>query len=167
MINNMENPIKDNRIVNDITFAVRLCSFIKEVDVNDFMSEEEQEYLLRVAKKLITYQVQTADETSELDYIDRIRESSIEPNIIKPFITEDGYEVYEDSNVLLYSCLRNPTFNDENINYKSYQLFNGRLNKNRLFFFDESDRDKYIEDNLIQYSKKDLEKLIKTGINEK
>lgn len=156
----MENPIKENRIINDITFAVRLCGFLKEVDVNDAMSEEEQEYLIRVAKKLITYQVQTANETSELDYINRIRESSIEPNLLKPFITADSYEVYEDSNILLYSCLKNPTINDENLNYRSHKLFEGRLNKNRLFFKYEASRDKYIEDNLIQYSKKDLKELI-------
>lgn len=31
----MDNPIKDNRIVNDITFATRLRSFLDGVEVCD------------------------------------------------------------------------------------------------------------------------------------
>ena len=47
----MNNPIKNNRIVNDTTFAVRLKSFIDRVDVCDCMGEEEKEYIQMVATK--------------------------------------------------------------------------------------------------------------------
>lgn len=157
----MKNPIKDNRIISDITFAVRLCGFLKEVTVNDPMSEEDQEYLIRVAKKLITHQVNTVTDEDELDYINRIKENSIVPNLLKPYITEDGFEIYEDDKVNVYSCFKHPSINDENITFRCERLFNGSLNSNRVFFLEEKNRDKYVEDNMIQYSKKDLEKLIK------
>ena len=65
----MENPIKDNRIVNDTTFALRLKNFIENVTVCDQPSEEEKDYLLMVAYKLITYQAETAVDSNELAYL--------------------------------------------------------------------------------------------------
>lgn len=65
----MNNPIIDNRIVNDTTFALRLKLFIDKVDVCDCASEEEKEYLQRVAVKLIKYQVETATDKNEVDYL--------------------------------------------------------------------------------------------------
>lgn len=64
----MENPIKDNRIVSDTTFALRLKNFIEKVNVCDQPSEEEKEYLLKVAEKLIAYQIQTVRTKEELEY---------------------------------------------------------------------------------------------------
>ena len=56
----MENPIKENRYVNDITFATRLKSFIehtvKTYCAGDFLIDEEWEYLLNVANKLVNWQ---------------------------------------------------------------------------------------------------------------
>ena len=68
----MDNPIKDNRIVNDTTFAIRLKSFIDKVDVCDCASEEEKEYLQRVAAKLIKYQVETSTDEEEVNYLKRL-----------------------------------------------------------------------------------------------
>lgn len=68
----MENPIIDNRIVNDTTFAIRLKSFIDKVDVCDCMGEEEKEYLQRVAVKLIKYQIETATNEEEVNYLKRL-----------------------------------------------------------------------------------------------
>ena len=68
----MKNPIIDNRIVNDTTFALRLKNFIEKVNVCDQPSEEEKEYLQRVAVKLIKYQVETVTDTKEKDYLKRI-----------------------------------------------------------------------------------------------
>ena len=68
----MKNPIIDNRIVNDTTFALRLKNFIENVTVCDQPSEEEKEYLQRVAAKLIKYQVETTTDTKEKDYLKRI-----------------------------------------------------------------------------------------------
>lgn len=64
-----ENPIVDNRIVNDYTFALRLKCFISNVEVNDLPSEEEKEYLLHIANKLIRYQKLTAMTKSEKEYL--------------------------------------------------------------------------------------------------
>ena len=68
----MENPIIDNRIVNDTTFAIRLKSFIDKVDVCDCMGEEEKEYIQRVAVKLIKYQVETSTNEEEVSYLKRL-----------------------------------------------------------------------------------------------
>lgn len=65
----MENPIKDNRIVDDKTFALRLKNFIEKVNVCDQPSEEEKDYLLMVAYKLLTYQEATATDSNELEYL--------------------------------------------------------------------------------------------------
>ena len=67
----MNNPIIDNRLVQGITFALRLIAFVSEVQVCDAMSEEEQEYLLGVADRLLAYQVQTATEKEEIEYLKR------------------------------------------------------------------------------------------------
>lgn len=66
------SPIKDNRIVSNETFAIRFRDFIKDVQVNDPASDEEKEYLLSVANQLLKYQIQTATEKSEIDYLKRV-----------------------------------------------------------------------------------------------
>lgn len=63
-----DNQIVDNRIVSDKTFAVRLKSFIEQVQVCDAISEEEQEYLLNVADRLIEYQRATVTTDEERTY---------------------------------------------------------------------------------------------------
>lgn len=68
----MENPIKENRLVNDQTFAIRLKSFIDNVIVLDLPSEEEKEYLLQVADKLINYQCVTVSDNVEREYLKRL-----------------------------------------------------------------------------------------------
>lgn len=64
-----DNPIIDNRIVNDHTFALRLKNFISKVEVNDLPGEEEKEYLLHIADKLIRYQKFTVMTKSEQNYL--------------------------------------------------------------------------------------------------
>ena len=63
------NPIKDNRIVSNETFAVRFKNFISDVNVNDACSFEEKEYLLSVANQLLKYQIETATDESEINYL--------------------------------------------------------------------------------------------------
>ena len=65
----MDNPIKDNRIVNDTTFAVRLKLFVDSVTVCDCASEEEKDYLLMVADRLLRFQIGTATDSKELAYL--------------------------------------------------------------------------------------------------
>ena len=68
----MENPIKDNRLVNDQTFAIRFKRFIQQTDVCDLPGEEEKEYLLQVADKLLDYQCVTVSNDSEKEYLKRL-----------------------------------------------------------------------------------------------
>lgn len=68
-----KNPIIDNRIVSSKTFAIRFRDFIKEVRVCDPCSEEEKEYLLMVANKLLSYQIETATNEEEINYLKRLK----------------------------------------------------------------------------------------------
>jgi hypothetical protein len=63
--------IKDNRIVSDKTFASRFVSFLKDIQVNDPMSEEELEYMRKVANSLLLHQANTATEKEEKEYLAR------------------------------------------------------------------------------------------------
>lgn len=65
------NPIKDNRIISDQTFATRLLSFLDRTDVVYQSSLEEKEYLMRIAKDLLDYQKKTANTKEEKDYLQR------------------------------------------------------------------------------------------------
>lgn len=58
----MKNPIKDNRVVNDRTFARRFKSFLKDVEPNCAMGAEELDYLKTVAEELLAYQLHTCSE---------------------------------------------------------------------------------------------------------
>ena len=69
LVDPFENPIIDNRIVNDYTFALRLKNFVSNVEVNDLPGKEEKEYLLHVADKLIRYQKLTVMTKSEKEYL--------------------------------------------------------------------------------------------------
>lgn len=61
-----KNLIKDNRIVNDQTFALRLKSFLSNVHVYNPISGKEKDYLIGVANKLLDYQIFTATELDEI-----------------------------------------------------------------------------------------------------
>lgn len=58
----MKNPIKDNRVVSDRTFARRFKSFLKDVEPNCAMGAEELDYLKTVADELLAYQLHTCPE---------------------------------------------------------------------------------------------------------
>ena len=64
----MKNPIIDSRIVSDKTFAIRLYKLVNSVQVNDMAGEEEKEYILGVAKRLIAHQKATINTSAESDY---------------------------------------------------------------------------------------------------
>lgn len=67
------NPIKDNRIVSDYTFAVRFKQFLKWIPKEWWMSQphyyEEFEYMKWVAESLLKYQTQTACDEYEIKYL--------------------------------------------------------------------------------------------------
>ena len=64
-----KSPFENNRIVNDITFALRLKNFVEKVNVNDICSSEEKEYLLNIANELLNYQIKTVKDDDEIKYL--------------------------------------------------------------------------------------------------
>ena len=67
----MENPIKDNRIVKDKTFALRLLSFAMSTQCGDACAEDEKESMISYSTTLLKYQIETATDKDELDYLER------------------------------------------------------------------------------------------------
>lgn len=68
------NPIKDNRVVSDSTFATRFHRFLNEIQPNDAASEEELKYLKGVSRDLLRYQNETVEPNSdEWRYLNNIR----------------------------------------------------------------------------------------------
>ena len=70
----MNNPIKNNRIVSDKTFAIRFPDFVLHTNVSDAISDEEKQYLLKIAEDLLYYQIETATDELELKYLNNIKD---------------------------------------------------------------------------------------------
>ena len=70
------NPIKDNRIVDSYTFAVRFKQFLDWIPKEFYMSGphilEEYEYMQAVSDDLLKYQIQTATNDKEINYLKRL-----------------------------------------------------------------------------------------------
>jgi hypothetical protein len=67
----MDNPIKDNRIVKDHTFALRLLSFALDTQCADACSEDEKESFVSYSTSLLKYQIETATDKNEIAYLER------------------------------------------------------------------------------------------------
>ena len=67
----MENPIKDNRIVKDKTFALRFLRFALETQCNDACGEDEKESMISYSTSLLRYQIETSTDQNEIDYLTR------------------------------------------------------------------------------------------------
>lgn len=69
----MNNPIIDNRIVNSKTFAVRFKQFLEWIPEDWWKSQphyyEEYEYMKYIAEQLLKYQIETATNKEEINYL--------------------------------------------------------------------------------------------------
>ena len=70
------NPIKDNRIIDSKTFAVRFKQFLDWIPKEFYMSGphilEEYEYMQIIADHLLKYQIRTATDEEEINYLKRL-----------------------------------------------------------------------------------------------
>ena len=70
------NPIRNGRIVSDITFAVRFKQFLKWIPKNWWMSQchyfEEYEYMMMVAEELLEHQINTVTDENEIKYFENL-----------------------------------------------------------------------------------------------
>lgn len=153
----MENPIKENRIVCDYTFAKRLLSFASDVTCSDACSEDERESFIDYANQLLKHQCLTATDDYEIQYLRRI---GVYENMIAPFlITEDGVAIHETSiRQTVYSCMKNPKIGEQllTIGVRSKEDLNAR-NTGRIYFWDKSLCQEYIIKNTPTISLADLE----------
>ena len=73
----MINPIKNNRIVMDHTFALRLLNFAISVNCSDACGEDEKESMIGYSSSLLKYQIETATDQNEIDYLKRCKAKDI------------------------------------------------------------------------------------------
>lgn len=153
----MENPIKENRIVCDKTFAIRLLSFAEDVIVNDPCSEDEKESFINYATKLLEYQCITATDNDEIQYLKNVHayEKFTEPLLI----TEDGFKINKYDELEIYSCLKKPNKGDQVLHYPLRKIRDNikMITSNRVYFKVKENCIKYIDFNIPMYSKADLE----------
>jgi hypothetical protein len=156
----MENPIKDNRIVSNKTFAVRLLHFIQNVNVSDACSDDEKNMIIDVAEDLLRYQCKTATDKNEIDYLKRI---NVYDKYNKPFyVTEDGVELFEKQDIIIYSCMKKVHIGEQVIssNCRYFDQKDKKFNPNRLYFVDKNKCVEYIEMNKPKYSENDIKRML-------
>mgnify|MGYP003662251450 CR=1 FL=1 len=83
----MENPIKDNRLVGGIHFAIRLLSFAEDMESGCACGEDEKESMISYASKLLEYQIQTATDKYEIGYLE-MNDASIRLKKAKQFLRQ-------------------------------------------------------------------------------
>lgn len=66
----MKNPIINNRLVSNKTFALRFLIFALETQCADACSEDEKEAMISHGTKLLKYQIKTAIDKNEIDYLE-------------------------------------------------------------------------------------------------
>lgn len=152
----MKNPIIDNRIVCNYTFAVRLFRFLEKVDVQDFMSLEERDMFMNVAQSLLKYQCKTAVDPHEIDYLKDV--GNYDENTKPWLVTEDGFSMYDEEPISLYSCMREPSTSGQILTIKLTP--ESKINPYRVYFVHEEECIKYIEYNKPSFSKKQLDEII-------
>lgn len=67
-MNSIESPIIGNRF-DDMSFPIRLASFLDIITTNCAAGHEELGYLRIMAKSLLQHQIETADYPHEIKYI--------------------------------------------------------------------------------------------------
>ena len=163
----MDNPIKENRIVKDITFATRLLGFAEDVSVADACSEDEKDSMISYATQLLKYQVKTAVDKSEIDYLKRVGVwNNFKP---KKLDTEDGKVIYyEDEDCDIYSCLTVPIKNEKILNLSTKRLREGKtkIKDNRVYFKYLKYCKIYMDQNFPKYSEKEVEEILNKYKNE-
>ena len=154
----IENPIKDNRLVCDTTFATRFLSFVKDIKVNDACSHEEKDSMVTYANRLLKYQCRTATDAEEINYLKRV--GVYEGNIKPYFITHDGLELFEGKITIIYSCMKKPSHTDTVLSFRCSEANDIiKRSANRVFFVDKIKCAEYTEFNVPRISKSDLEKV--------
>lgn len=144
----LRNPIVDNRLVVDYTFATRLLRIAESIPLLDACSEEDRDAFVNYANKLLKYQCNTVTDQHEKDYLIRV---GVYERFTKPdLITYDGAEIFYDfcTNLSLYSCMRAPQTGEQVLtttNVNKERMSN--RNPDRLFFFNKAECLLYIEEN--------------------
>lgn len=159
----MKNPIKDNRLVKDTTFATRFLKFVEDVEVNDACSDDEREAMISYAESLIKYQARTAKDKDEVDYLKRV--GMWDKYQEEAFVTKDGYTFFfedelEGSN-FLYSCMKEPPHGDQILFIPLRKVLNKRhpLKSNRHYFLIKKNCEQYIEYHKPKYSEAYIKEL--------
>ncbi len=149
--------IKNNRLVSDKTFAIRLQSFMQTVIVSDACTSDEVEYFKSVANSLLSHQLYTVEDTEEIAYLTRLGHLPISATLT----THDGVDIYlRYDPVKLYTCMETPMPDVLPLimELRSKEDVQ-KLNPKRMLFWNIEKCREYIQNNCKVYSKEDLRKL--------
>jgi hypothetical protein len=153
----MENPIKENRLVCDYTFAKRLLALASSLTCNDPSSEDEKESFISYANTLLKHQCLTATDGFEIEYLKRV---GVYEKMVAPFMTsQDGVDIHESiTRQTLYSCMKKPRVGEQcmAIVFRSKDDLANR-NPDRIYFWDKLLCVEYIAKNTPTISLADLE----------
>jgi hypothetical protein len=138
----MKNPIINNRLVKDKTFATRLLHFAESIKVSDACGSDEKDSMISYATNLLTYQIETATDKEEKDYLNRV--GVFQKYRSKRITTKDNFEVIANNDDTLYSCLKVKQKGDQilHINFKRLDQLK---TKTRLYFKELKNCKEYIE----------------------
>jgi hypothetical protein len=143
----MENPIKENRLVCDYTFAKRLLALASSLTCNDPSSEDEKESFVNYANTLLKHQCLTATDGFEIEYLKRV---GVYEKMVAPFMTtHDGVAIHEGSTrQTIYSCMKKPRVGEQllTIGVRSNDDIASR-NSDRIYFWDKALCELYIAKN--------------------
>lgn len=139
----MKNPIIENRIVIDYTFATRLLKHLKS-EHDNLLDPKQNLSMIDYATKLLKYQCLNTTEESELLYLKRTNTDFHE--LVKPdMVTEDKFKIYFEQHEYVYSCMKKPTVGDQilHINDMAKHL----VKSDRVYFGDLDNCRRYLDHN--------------------
>lgn len=158
----MKELFKDNRLVKDQTFATRFLRFVESVEIGCAAGEDERDSMISYATDLLKYQVRTAEDEKEIEYLKRV---GVWDKYQEPFLeTEDGFIIYyESEDCDLFSCMKEPNNGDQILNLSAEKLRNGRagIKTSRAYFKYKASCIKYLDYNRPRFSKADMDDMLK------
>lgn len=153
----MKNPIENNRLVKDMTFATRFLRFAEGYETSGPCDSDEKKSMISYAKQLLLHQQLTVKSSLEKDYLKRV--GHLEPEVL--FTTNDGFQKYTFP-FTLYGVTKDPQDSGRGITNVSIkrQIDIDRMNKNKILFHHLSSAEFYLEDNEKRFSINDINKLL-------
>ena len=141
-------PIRNNRIVDYVALNETL-----QVLKHTPGAEKSVKFI----NDLLLHQLKTATEITEIGYLGLYGEYTLPKKVL--VLTEDNIEIFEDEDITLYSCMKNPHVGEQILIYHLEKWKCHAPNPNRVYFFKKENCQKYIDYNKPKYSQAYIDSL--------